>query len=71
MCAWSDRAFRIEDVGNYQGANDRWQKYVAGLERVAAGRHENDSGVALSSAAGVAALSSSEIIPAVLARTDR
>jgi hypothetical protein len=29
--------FRIEDAGNYQGANYGWQKYVAGLERVAAG----------------------------------
>jgi uncharacterized protein YndB with AHSA1/START domain len=29
--------FRPEDTGNYQGANYGWQKYVANLERVAAG----------------------------------
>jgi uncharacterized protein YndB with AHSA1/START domain len=29
--------FRLEDARNYQGANYGWQKYVAGLERVAAG----------------------------------
>jgi DNA-binding transcriptional ArsR family regulator len=29
--------FRPEETGNYQGANYGWQKYVAGLERVAAG----------------------------------
>jgi uncharacterized protein YndB with AHSA1/START domain len=29
--------FRPEQTGNYQGANYGWQKYVAGLERVAAG----------------------------------
>lgn len=29
--------FRPEDENNYQGANYGWQRYVAGLERVAAG----------------------------------
>jgi uncharacterized protein YndB with AHSA1/START domain len=29
--------FRPEDDANYQGANHGWQRYVAGLERVAAG----------------------------------
>ena len=29
--------FRPEDETNYQGANYGWQRYVAGLERVAAG----------------------------------
>lgn len=29
--------FRPEDERNYQGANYGWQRYVAGLERVAAG----------------------------------
>jgi hypothetical protein len=28
--------FRLQDEGNYQGANYGWQKYLAGLERVAA-----------------------------------
>jgi hypothetical protein len=28
--------FRPEDTANYQGANYGWQKYFAGLERVAA-----------------------------------
>jgi len=29
--------FRPEDEANYQGANYGWQRYLAGLERVAAG----------------------------------
>jgi hypothetical protein len=29
--------FRPEDESNYQGANYGWQRYVAGLERVAGG----------------------------------
>jgi len=29
--------FRPEEAANYQGANYGWQKYFAGLERVAAG----------------------------------
>jgi uncharacterized protein YndB with AHSA1/START domain len=29
--------FRAEDEANYRGANYGWQKYVAGLERVAGG----------------------------------
>jgi uncharacterized protein YndB with AHSA1/START domain len=29
--------FRPEDEGNYQGAAYGWQRYLAGLERVAAG----------------------------------
>ena len=29
--------FRADEEANYQGANYGWQKYVAGLERVAAG----------------------------------
>jgi uncharacterized protein YndB with AHSA1/START domain len=29
--------FRAEDEANYQGASYGWQRYVAGLERVAAG----------------------------------
>ena len=29
--------FRPQDKGNYQGANYGWQKFLAGLERVAAG----------------------------------
>ena len=29
--------FRPEGTGNYNGANYGWQKYFAGLERVAAG----------------------------------
>jgi hypothetical protein len=29
--------FRPEHAGNYQGANDGWRKYFAGLEQVAAG----------------------------------
>jgi uncharacterized protein YndB with AHSA1/START domain len=29
--------FRPEDEANYQGANFGWQRYLAGLERVAAG----------------------------------
>jgi hypothetical protein len=28
--------FRLQDEGNYQGANYGWQKYLASLERVAA-----------------------------------
>ena len=31
--------FRPEDEANYQGANYGWQRYVAGLERVAGGLH--------------------------------
>jgi uncharacterized protein YndB with AHSA1/START domain len=31
--------FRAEDEANYRGANYGWQKYVAGLERVAGGLH--------------------------------
>jgi len=29
--------FRAEDEANYQGANYGWQRYIGGLERVAAG----------------------------------
>jgi uncharacterized protein YndB with AHSA1/START domain len=29
--------FRPEDEANYQGANYGWQRYIGGLERVAAG----------------------------------
>jgi hypothetical protein len=29
--------FRPEDEANYQGASYGWQRFVAGLERVAAG----------------------------------
>jgi uncharacterized protein YndB with AHSA1/START domain len=29
--------FRPEETGNYQGANYGWQKFIAALERVAAG----------------------------------
>ncbi len=29
--------FRLQDKGNYQGANYGWQKFLASLERVAAG----------------------------------
>jgi len=29
--------FRPDDEANYQGANHGWQRYIAGLERVAAG----------------------------------
>jgi hypothetical protein len=29
--------FRPEDEANYQGANYGWQRFIGGLERVAAG----------------------------------
>jgi uncharacterized protein YndB with AHSA1/START domain len=29
--------FRLEDEANYQGANYGWQRFISGLERVAAG----------------------------------
>jgi hypothetical protein len=29
--------FRPEEEANYQGASHGWQRYIAGLERVAAG----------------------------------
>jgi hypothetical protein len=29
--------FRPEDEANYQGENYGWQRYIGGLERVAAG----------------------------------
>ena len=29
--------FQPEDEANYQGANYGWQRYIGGLERVAAG----------------------------------
>jgi hypothetical protein len=29
--------FRPEDEANYQGASYGWQRYIGGLERVAAG----------------------------------
>jgi hypothetical protein len=31
--------FRPEDENNYQGANYGWQRFVAGLDSVAAGLH--------------------------------
>jgi uncharacterized protein YndB with AHSA1/START domain len=37
LVAMEQSGFRPEQAGNYQGANDGWQKYFSGLERVVAG----------------------------------